>query len=57
MDYVDKTLTCKTCKKDWVWTADSQTFYVEHGFLKIPHVCHECRIHRILLENLEKENK
>ena len=30
--FEDKTLTCKKCNKEWVWTASEQKFFKEKGF-------------------------
>lgn len=40
----DKTLTCKDCGKDFVFTASEQDFYKEKGFENEPQRCKECRI-------------
>lgn len=39
----DKTIQCKDCGKDFVWTADEQAFYQEKGF-NPPLRCKECRV-------------
>ena len=39
----DKTIQCKDCGKDFVWTADEQAFYQEKGF-NAPLRCKECRV-------------
>ncbi|WP_196601510.1 zinc-ribbon domain containing protein [Pectinatus frisingensis] len=43
MDYQDKTLTCKDCGKEFIFTAGEQEFYAEKGFQNEPSRCHECR--------------
>ncbi|WP_196593782.1 zinc-ribbon domain containing protein [Pectinatus sottacetonis] len=43
MDYQDKTLICKECGKEFVFTAGEQAFYAEKGFENEPGRCHECR--------------
>lgn len=43
MDYQDKTLVCKDCGKEFVFTAGEQEFYAEKGFQNEPGRCHECR--------------
>lgn len=40
--FEDKTLTCKKCNKEWVWTASEQKFFKEKGFFR-PSMCKECR--------------
>jgi len=39
----DKTLKCKDCGKDFVWTEGEQEFYKEKGFTNEPTRCPECR--------------
>ena len=41
--YEDKTLTCKECGKEFVFTAGEQEFYAEKGFQNEPQRCKECR--------------
>lgn len=41
--YEDKTLTCKDCGREFVFTAGEQEFYAEKGFLNEPQRCKECR--------------
>ena len=44
--YEDKTLVCKECGKEFVFTAGEQQFYAEHGFENEPRKCKECRDRR-----------
>lgn len=44
--YQDKTLVCKECGKEFVFTAGEQEFYAEHGFENEPQRCKECRTAR-----------
>ncbi len=44
--YQDKTLKCKECGKDFVFTAGEQEFYAEKGFQNEPKKCKECRAAR-----------
>ena len=44
MEYTDKTLTCKDCGAEFVFTAGEQQFYAEKGFENDPIRCKECRI-------------
>lgn len=44
--YEDKTLTCRECGKEFVFTASEQEFYAEKGFTNEPGRCPECRAAR-----------
>ena len=44
--YEDKTLVCKDCGAEFVFTAGEQEFYAEKGFENEPSRCKECRIAR-----------
>ncbi|KKM09465.1 zinc-binding protein [Clostridiales bacterium PH28_bin88] len=44
--YQDKTLHCKECGTDFVFTAREQEFYAEKGFQNEPSRCPECRAAR-----------
>ena len=37
--YEDKTLVCKECGKEFVFTAGEQEFYAERGFQSEPQRC------------------
>ena len=39
----DKTLKCRACEKDFVFTVGEQEFYKEKGFENEPKDCKECR--------------
>ena len=41
--FEDKTLVCKECGKEFVFTAGEQEFYAEKGFENEPQRCRECR--------------
>ena len=41
--YEDKTLTCKDCGNEFVFTAGEQEFYAERGFQNEPQRCKACR--------------
>ena len=41
--FEDKTLVCKDCGKEFVFTAGEQEFYAEKGFQNEPRRCKECR--------------
>ncbi|MGE5381266.1 MAG: zinc-ribbon domain containing protein [Methylocystaceae bacterium] len=44
--YSDKTLTCKDCGREFVFSASEQEFYAEKGFTNEPGRCPECRAAR-----------
>jgi hypothetical protein len=39
----DKTLICKDCGKEFIFTEGEQKFYEEKGFTNEPTRCKECR--------------
>lgn len=41
--FQDKTLKCKDCGNDFVFTAGEQEFYASKGFENEPQRCKECR--------------
>ena len=41
--YEDRTMVCKDCGADFVFTAGEQEFYAEKGFQNEPTRCKECR--------------
>ena len=41
--YEDKTLVCKDCGEEFVFTAGEQEFYAEKGFHNEPQRCKACR--------------
>ena len=41
--FEDKTLVCKECGKEFVFTAGEQEFYAERGFQNAPQRCKACR--------------
>lgn len=41
--YEDKTLICKECGEEFVFTAGEQEFYAEKGFENQPQRCKSCR--------------
>ena len=51
--FEDKTLICKKCEKEWVWTASEQKFFKEKGFFK-PSMCKECRSKIKVINNFHK---
>ncbi len=44
--YEDKTLKCKECGNDFIFSAGEQEFYAEKGLLNEPQRCKDCRIAR-----------
>lgn len=46
MSYADKTLTCRDCRTDFVFTAGEQEFYSQKGFTNEPTRCPSCRQQR-----------
>lgn len=43
MSFVDKTITCRDCGMDFVFTAGEQEFYASKGFVNEPTRCPSCR--------------
>ena len=41
--YEDKTLICKDCGAEFVFTAGEQEFYASKGFVNEPQRCKPCR--------------
>lgn len=41
--YQDKTIVCKDCGEEFVFTAGEQAFYAERGFKNEPLRCRSCR--------------
>ena len=41
--YTDKTLVCKDCGAEFVFTAGEQEFYAQKGFENEPQRCPACR--------------
>ena len=44
--YEDKTLKCKECGAEFIFSAGEQEFYAEKGFENEPQRCKECRAAR-----------
>ncbi|MBS4023220.1 MAG: zinc-ribbon domain containing protein [Dethiobacter sp.] len=42
----DKTLTCRDCNNEFIFSASEQEFYAEKGFTNEPGRCAECRAAR-----------
>ena len=41
--YQDKTIVCKDCGQEFIFTAREQEFYAEKGFTNEPQRCKPCR--------------
>ena len=44
--FTDKTLVCKDCGQEFVFSAGEQEFYAERGFENEPQRCRSCRAAR-----------
>ena len=52
--YEDKTLTCRDCGREFIFTAGEQEFFAERGLENEPHRCPDCRRER-KLDRRQKE--
>lgn len=43
MAFEDKTLVCRDCGANFVWTQGEQEFFASRGLQNIPVRCHPCR--------------
>jgi CxxC-x17-CxxC domain-containing protein len=43
MSYADKTITCRDCGTEFVFTIGEQEFYAQKGFTNEPSRCPSCR--------------
>ena len=46
MSYADKTITCRDCGTEFVFTSGEQEFYAQKGFTNEPTRCPSCRQQR-----------
>ena len=46
MSFVDRTLTCRDCGREFLFTAGEQEFYQSRGLQNEPRRCPECRAAR-----------
>jgi len=46
MGYVDRTLKCSDCGRDFVFTAGEQLFFHDKGFRNDPKRCKDCKAKR-----------
>ena len=44
--FEDRTLVCKDCGQDFIFTVGEQEFYAEKGFQNEPARCKDCRVNR-----------
>lgn len=56
MELQDKTIVCKDCGAEFVFSVGEQQFYAEKGFTNEPVRCKECRAKR-KAEKMNNENK
>ena len=49
--YTDKTLTCRDCSQNFVFTTGEQEFFASRGLLNEPSRCPECRAQRKKSQN------
>ena len=43
LSYQDKTLVCRDCGQEFVWTEGEQEFYAQRGLVNQPGRCPDCR--------------
>lgn len=53
--FEDKTLICKDCGQEFVFTAGEQEFYESKGFVNEPQRCKDCRVNRKNAARPERE--
>lgn len=53
--YEDRTLICKDCGQEFIFTAGEQEFFAEKGFTNDPQRCKDCRIKRKNASKGERE--
>ena len=53
--YEDKTLVCKDCGNEFVFTAGEQEFYAQRGFVNEPQRCKACRDARKAASKSQRE--
>ena len=51
--FENKTLTCKKCGKEFIFSAAEQKFFKERGFFK-PSMCKECRASTKTINNFRR---
>jgi CxxC-x17-CxxC domain-containing protein len=55
MEFHDRSLTCRDCGNDFLFTAGEQTFFNLKGLKNDPRRCHECRSARYKEANANKD--
>ena len=53
--YTDKTLKCKECGNEFIFSAGEQEFYAQRGFVNEPQRCKPCRDARKNASRQERE--
>ncbi len=53
--FEDKTIVCKDCGNEFVWTAGEQQFFAERGLTNQPVRCKDCRSNRNSTEPSEDD--
>jgi CxxC-x17-CxxC domain-containing protein len=43
VSFEDRTLQCRECSTNFIWTAGEQEFYAQKGLVNIPSRCPDCR--------------
>ena len=56
MEMKDKTIKCRDCGQEFVFTVGEQKFYEEKGFTNEPSRCKECRDKRKAERNKKANN-
>lgn len=56
MEKKDKTIVCKDCKEEFLFTVGEQEFYAEKGFTNEPVRCKSCRDKKKALHNNDRKN-
>lgn len=55
MAFEDKTLICKDCGNEFLFSAEEQAFYADKGFQNEPARCRDCRTARKQQRNAARE--
>lgn len=53
----DKTLECKDCGKEFIFTEGEQAFYKEKGFENEPQRCSDCRKAKKQARNSDRNSR
>lgn len=57
MEKQDKTMKCKECGNDFVFTSGEQTFYAEKGFENEPSRCPDCRRNKKRQRSMNRQDR